>query len=213
MKRFILSLLILISVSDLCALQLNDKFVKFRDFCLQCHEAYNKQSVDSLVECVLLFDKMQHSPNESWTKWSQLKPQIPQDSSLYKGHFLIDIDYMDDLVCKLSDDFIPIDKSTRIRGKGLYYANYLIPANSTLSFNFRGRGLMNFMIIPEDDTDIKLKIDHESCDHHYISEAGLQNGCLFDIWQAKPFPAPFTPIEIQVTNPSDHDIICTFVTD
>lgn len=209
MKRFILSLLILISVSDLSALQLKDKFVEFRDFCFRCREAYNKQNVDSLSDCVILLSKKE----DSWKKWYQLKPQIPQDSSLYKGHLLIDVKFMDSLVEQLSGNAVPVDKSSVIRGNALCYVNYLIPANSTLSFTSGGRGLMTIMIIPEDDTDIKVKIDHEAYNHHYESEPGLQNGCHFDVWQTNPYPEPFTPYEIQVTNPSDHDIICTFVTD
>lgn len=213
MKRLILSILILISVSNLSAFQLNDKFVKFRNFCMQCREAFNKQNVDSLSHYVLLLDSMQYKEDISWTKWSKLIPQTPQDSSLYTGHLLIDVQYMDDLVEQLSGDAVVVDKSTKIRGRGLLYANFLIPANATKSFISKGRGLMTIMIIPEDDTDIKVIIDHESCGHHYESEPRLQDGCHYDVWQAQPFPSPYTPYQIQVTNPSDHDIICTFVTD
>lgn len=213
MKRLIILMMILVSVSNLSALQLNDKFVKFRKFCVDCREAFNKQSVGSLSDCVLLLDSMQYNQNNSWAKWSKLIPQNPQDSSSYIGHLLIDVEFMDNLVEQLSGDAVVVDKSTRIRGNGLLYANFLIPANSTESFSSNGRGLMTIMIIPEDDTDIKVIIDHESCGHHYESESGLQTGCYYDVWQAKPLPSPLTPYQIQVTNPSDHDIICTFVSD
>ena len=213
MKRFILSMLILVSVSCLEAQQLSDKFVKFRGFCLQSQEAFRKQSADSLASCVQLLFSMMDNQNESWVEWDKLTSQTPQDSSLYKGHLLIDVNWMDNLVEQLSGDAVPVDKSSRIRGKGLLYVNYLVSANSTQSFHSRGRGLMTIMVIPEDGTDIKVKIDQESCDHHYESESGLQDGCIYDVWQAQPLPNPLTPFTIQVTNPSDHDIICTFVTD
>ena len=104
-----------------------------------------------------------------------------------------------------------IDISNPMRGNGILYVNYLIPANSTQAFTTSGRGLMTIMVIAEDETDIKLKIDQDSCNHHYVSPEKANKGYLYDVWQTKTLR--MSPISIKVTNPSDHDVVCVFVTD
>lgn len=213
MKRIILSLLVIMNTFSLInAQELDQKFLHFKDFYFECRDAYQKRSADSLAECVMVLDSMHRATSDSWTTWKKLKPKSVQDSSLYNNHLIIDINILDSLVEEWSQNAIPIDISSKLRGNKLKYANYLIPANSTESFTSAGFGRMSIMVISEDGTDIQIKVDQESCDHHYVSEGKSQSDCQFDVWQAKPFPNS-TPYEIQVTNPSDHDIVCVFVSD
>ena len=213
MKRKVLFLLLLISATVCQAQGLDAKFVAFRDFCFATREAFAHHSADSLAECVIVLDSMHHNSEDAWTVWDRLLPVNAPDTVDYDGHLLIDVEWMDSLVYAWSESSVAIDVSTRIRGRGLMYANYLIPANSTQAFTAKGRGRMTLVVISEDGSDISLAIDHPSCDFHYVSRAPADKGCQFAVWQAPSAPAPFTPYEVRVTNPSDHAVVCVFATD
>lgn len=212
MKRILFIILACVSTSVMNAQELQSKFKVFRDFCFEARTAYVNKDADRLADCVMQMYEMTQNTENPWTPWKNLKTEEVQDSTKYEDHLLFDVEWMDNIVAKWTEkDSTLIDISNPMRGNGLLYVNYLIPANSTQTFTTSGRGLMTIMVIAEDETDIQLRIDQDSCDHHYVSPKKANKGCQYDVWQTKALR--MSPISIKVTNPSDHDIVCVFVTD
>lgn len=212
MKRILLVILAFVTTSAMNAQELQGKFKVFRDFCFQSRTAYVNKDADKLADCVMQMYEMTQNTENPWAPWKNLKTEEVQDSTKYEDHLLFDVEWMDNIVAKWTEnDSTLIDISNPMRGNGILYVNYLIPANSTQAFTTSGRGLMTIMVIAEDETDIKLKIDQDSCNHHYVSPEKANKGYLYDVWQTKTLR--MSPISIKVTNPSDHDVVCVFVTD
>lgn len=212
MKRILLILFAFVTTVVLNAQELQSKFKVFRDFCFESRTAYFNKDADKLAECVMQMYEMTQNTENPWTPWKKLKAEVTQDSAKYEGHLLFDVEWMDSIVAKWTEnDSTIIDISSPMRGKGLLYVNYLIPANTTQEFTTNGRGLMTIMVIAEDETDIQLNIDQDSCGHHYVSPEKANKGCQYSVWQTKT--SRMSPISIKVTNPSEHDVVCVFVTD
>lgn len=212
MKRIFLIIFAFVTTIVMNAQELQSKFKVFRDFCFESRTAYINNDADKLANCVMQMYEMSQNTENPWAPWKKLKTEEVQDSAKYEGHLLYDVEWMDNIVAKWTEkDSTLIDISNPMRGKGLLYVNYLIPANTTQTFTTNGRGLMTIMVIAEDETDIQLNIDQNSCGHHYVSPEKANKGCQYNVWQANT--SRMSPISIKVTNPSDHDIVCVFVTD
>lgn len=212
MKRILFGILACVTTSVINAQELQSKFKVFRDFCFEARTAYVNKDADKLADCVMQMYEMRQNTENPWTPWENLKTEEVQDSTKYEDHLLFDVEWMDNIVAKWTEkDSTLIDISNPMRGNGLLYVNYLISANSTQTFMTSGRGLMTIMVIAEDETDIQLRIDQDSCDYHYVSPKKANKGCQYSVWLAKT--SRMSPISIKVTNPSDHDIVCVFVTD
>lgn len=213
MKRILLVLFAFVTTVVMNAQELQSKFKVFRDFCFESRTAYINTDADKLADCVMLMYEMTQNTENPWAPWKKLKAEHVQDSTKYENHLLFDVEWMDSIVAKWTEkDTTLIDISSPMRGKGLLYVNYLIPANTTEVFTTNGRGVMTIMVVAEDKTDIQLAIDQESCNHHYVSSTKSEEGCQYDVWQSNT-DRRMTPITIKLTNPSDHDVVCVFVTD
>ena len=212
MKRILFVILACVTTSIINSQELQSKFKVFRDFCFEARTAYVNKDADKLADRVMQMYEMTQNTENPWAPWENLKAEEVQDSTKYEDHLLFDVGWMDNIVAKWTEkDSTLIDISNPMRGNGLLYVNYLISANSTQTFTTSGRGLMTIMVIAEDETDIQLRIDQDSCDYHYVSPKKANKGCQYSVWLAKT--SRMSPISIKVTNPSDHDIVCVFVTD
>lgn len=212
MKRIFLYILTLAMTGVMNAQELQSKFKVFRDLCFESRTAFVNKDADKLADCVMRMYEMTQDTENPLSSWEKLTPMEPQDSSKYENHLLYDVEWMDSIVANwTSCDTTLIDTSTPMRGKGIKYVNYIVPANTTQAFVTNGRGLMTIMVIAEDETELQLSIDQDSCDHHFTSPENTNKGCLYDVWSTNS--RKMTPINIKVTNPSDHDVVCVFVTD
>ena len=212
MKKNILLIVALTLAGITDAQELQGKFKVFSNLCFECRNAYWNKDADKLSDCVMRMYEMTQDQNEGLLPCTRLVPCEPYDSTKYENHLLFDVDWMDKIVADwTASDSTLIDVSSAMRGQGLLHVNFLIPANSTQKFTTKGRGLMTIMVIAEDETDIGLCIDHESCNHHYASLEKAEKGCQYNVWQANS--RSMTPLSISVTNPSNHDVVCVFVTD
>lgn len=214
MKKFVCYIIMAFAFAGaMSAQELQAKFKQFRNLCVESRTAYMNKDADRLADCVMRMYEMTKNQASPLSPWTRLKPEVEYERARYANHLLYDVEWMDSIVAELNQtDSLKIDVSSPMRGKGLLYVNYLIPANSTQTFATSGRGLMTIMVIAEDNTDIRLNVDQESCNHHYASSEKADNGCQYDVWQAGNTPL-MTPYSIKVTNPSDHDVVCVFVTD
>ncbi len=213
MKHSVLTLLLLALASTLQAQELPEAFVALRSVCLQARKAYAEKDAEALSTCVLQLDSLQRNSQQPLTRWVNLQKQSTANEQQLQGHLLFDVAWMDSIVGQWLSSTSLIDKSTPLRNNGLKVAHLFIPAQTTQTFTANGRGRMSLMVIAEDDTALSLKVDHEACAHHAEIKATDPKGCLADTWQAQPRPQPMTPYTFQITNPSNHDVVCAVVSD
>lgn len=214
MTRTITTLLVLLAAATyIKAQKLHNKFEVMRDICVKARTAYLKKDADALALNTLALDSLRHDALTPLSTWKGLVPDYTVDRSRYSGHLLFEVEWMDSIVANWIGSKQLIDKSTPLRGNGLMAVNFLIPANSRKRFTANGRGLMTVMVIAEEEAEIEVMIDQESCGKHSVLKPKETKGCVIDVWQAQSKPQPMTPYTIEVKNPLNKDLVCVFVTD
>lgn len=214
MKKTITTLMLLfITVTYMHAQELQDKFIAMRDICVKARTAYINKDADALAQSTLALDSLRRDALTPLSMWKGLVPDYTVDKSRYNGHLMFEVEWMDSIVAEWIGGKQMIDKSTPLRGNGLMAVNYLIPANSQKKFTANGRGLMTVMVIAEEEAEIEVTINQESCGKHSVLKPKETKGCIVDVWQAQSKPQPMTPYTIEVRNPLNKDLVCVFVTD
>lgn len=189
-------------IAPLQAQELSEPLEKFRQNCLNERAFARSADLDGLNRCAKEFRRMDIIPLTD-------KVLVPHeaDTLARAGHLQFSAEYVDTLIiCNLERMDIKGDVHTAFRGTqgevGISHQG--IPARSRRTFTFQGYSTQEFLVIAEDDTDLRIEVLHPATGTRYVSGAATEGVQAFS-WDMGEGTSECT---LTIENPTDRDVLC-----
>lgn len=198
----VLLLVLTAFAAPLQAQQLSEPLETFKQNCLSERAFAQAADLDGLDRCAKAFRRMSIAP----LAHDVLTPH-EADTLARAGHLQFSAKYIDTLIiCHLERMQIKSDLHITFRNTmaDISISHQGIPARSHRSFTFRGLGQQEFLVISEDEGDLRIEVTHPATNTHYVSGA-TDNGVQAFSWDIGEEESPCT---LTIVNPTDRDILC-----
>lgn len=198
----VLLLALIARANPLQAQELSEPLERFKQICLNERTFARNADLDGLDRCSREFRRM----NIGSLTGDILAAHEP-DTLSRAGHLQFSAKYIDTLIiCNLERMQIKSDLHIAFRGPAteINISHQGIPAHARRSFTFRGFRRQEFLVISENNEDLRIEVTHPETGTRYASGAtdeGVQAFC----WDMGDEESCCT---LAIENPTDRDVLC-----
>lgn len=178
---------------------------KFLDACVTANEGMAKKDADLTQKAIDTLTSL----NMASLSESRLVPIDSSDLLPLDGHLVYDAHYLDSLiVCQFETGVVKVNPTMLLRGDDMpdiCFANKAIKPHGKVSFQCKGSGKKELVVVAEHNANISVKVDDEKNDIHIMGTRIHGTGTACAQWKMQRFSTFLVTVE------NDTDTAVSFV--
>ena len=168
---------------------------KCLDACLTANQGMARKDADMTQKAIDALTSL----NMASLSESRLAPVDGSDLLPLDGHLVYDAHYLDSLiVCQFEAGVVKVNPAMLLRGDDMpdiCYANKVIKPHGKVTFQCKGSGAKELVVVAERNADISLEVDDEKNGIHVLGSHSHGVGTAYAQWKMPRFSTFLVTVE------------------